>query len=211
MSSIVFIVTDLLHRAPITRLARVAAWASGPFAAVPGDLWLCRAALTVGGGGSQPEGIAKAEKGDLMSGQRKPRRVVAGVDGSPNSVAALRRAVAQARLRHADLDIVCIIPNDADAQAAAAALAMLHDSVARISPDGLDVPTRLRVERGQPATALLVVSAGAELLVIGARARSEHGNMFGGRTVPRCLEYAPCQVDICANHHERSSSPTRSK
>ena len=37
--------------------------------------------------------------------------VIAAVDGSPNSVAALRRAVSQARRRHAELDIVYVLPS----------------------------------------------------------------------------------------------------
>jgi nucleotide-binding universal stress UspA family protein len=120
------------------------------------------------------------------------------VDGSPNSLAALGRAIAQARLRHAGLDVVRVIPEDAGEPAAAAARAGLRELIARLGPD---VPVRLRVERGDPAAVLLVVSAGAELLVIGARAHSAHGNMFGGGTVPRCLDYAQCHVDVCADHH----------
>ena len=140
---------------------------------------------------------------DTVPGQHTPpRRVVAGVDGSPNSVAALRRAVAQAGLRHAELEVVCVIAEDAGAHMAASALTMLRDTLAVVSPDGVGVPARLRVERGEPALALLAVCGDAELLVIGARANSRHGNMFGGRTVPRCLDYAHCQVDVCADHGE---------
>jgi nucleotide-binding universal stress UspA family protein len=132
---------------------------------------------------------------------RRRHRVVVGVDGSPNSLAALGRAIAQARLRDAELDVVRVIPEDAGEPTAAAAHAALRELIARLGPDGPDVPVRLRVERGDPAAVLLVVSAGAELLVIGARAHSAHGNMFGGHTVPRCLDYAQCHVDVCADHH----------
>jgi nucleotide-binding universal stress UspA family protein len=100
--------------------------------------------------------------------RRHAHRVVVGVDGSPNSLAAR---------------------------------AALRELIARFGPDSPDVPVRLRVERGEPAAVLLVVSAGAELLVIGARAHSAHGNMFGGDTVPRCLDHAQCHVDVCADHH----------
>jgi len=140
---------------------------------------------------------------DIAPGQRTPpRRVVAGVDGSPNSVAALRRAVAQAGLRHAELEVVCVIAEDAGAHTAASALTMLRDTLVAVSPDGVGVPSRLRVERGEPALALVAVCGDAELLVIGARANSRRGNMFGGRTVPRCLDYARCRVDVCADHGE---------
>jgi nucleotide-binding universal stress UspA family protein len=133
--------------------------------------------------------------------RRHAHRVVVGVDGSPNSLAALGRAITQARLRDAELDVVRVIPEDADESAAAAARAGLRGLIARLGPDRPDVPVRLRVERGEPAAVLLVVSAGAELLVIGARAHSARGNMFGGDTVPRCLDYAQCHVDVCADHH----------
>jgi nucleotide-binding universal stress UspA family protein len=133
--------------------------------------------------------------------RRRAHRVVVGVDGSPNSLAALGRAITQARLRDAELDVVRVIPEDAGEPAAAAARAALREFIARIGPGGPDVPVRLRVERGKPAAVLLVVSAGAELLVIGARSHSAHGNMFGGDTVPRCLDYAQCHVDVCADHH----------
>lgn len=148
-----------------------------------------------------------AQSGSGQEGQRldtdsvrrgHAHRVVVGVDGSPNSLAALRRAIAQAHLRNAELHVIRVIPEDADEPTAAAAQAALRDLIARFGPD---VPVRLRVERGEPAAVLLVVSAGAELLVIGARAHSAHGNLFGGDTVPRCLDYAQCHVDVCADHH----------
>jgi nucleotide-binding universal stress UspA family protein len=130
------------------------------------------------------------------------RRVVVGVDGSPNSLAALRRAVMQARLRSAELDVVQVIPHDADKAAVSAARAMLEELIDRFVPDKASVVMRLRVERGQPADVLLVVSAGAELLIVGARKNSARGNMLGGDTVPRCLDHARCHVDVCADHHD---------
>ena len=60
-------------------------------------------------------------------------------------------------------------------------------------------PARLVVEPGEPAAVLVRLSASAELLVIGARAHSEEGNLLGGVTVPRCLDRAWCPVDICAD------------
>jgi K+-sensing histidine kinase KdpD len=38
-----------------------------------------------------------------------PRRIVVGIDGSPNSVSAPRRAVTQARQRHAELELVYVV------------------------------------------------------------------------------------------------------
>lgn len=140
-------------------------------------------------------------------------RVVAGVDGSPNSAAALRRAIMEARRRGAELDIVYVLvsgPGDvAGGGADPAAVRHGHDVLTKMASEvcgggldvgGLDVPVRQRVEPGVPAKVLVAVSEGAQLLVIGARAHSESGNLFGGETVPYCLDHAPCRVDVCADH-----------
>lgn len=158
--------------------------------------------LKTAAGRSARPGWARPHLGWPETGERaaEPRRVVVGVDWSPNSLAALRRAGAQARQRHAELDVVHVIPDDADAFTAASARATLRGVTGRVLPDDMEVPVRLRVEPGNPATVLLVVSAGAELLIIGAREHSEQGNIFGGYTVPRVLGNASCQVDICADH-----------
>ena len=127
------------------------------------------------------------------------RRIVVGVDGSPNSVAALRRAAAQADLRHAELELVYVVAPGAGPLAIKAGTQQLTDVVGRAFPDGPGAPARLVVESGEPAAVLVRLSASAELLVIGARAHSEEGNLLGGVTVPRCLDRAFCPVDICAD------------
>jgi len=70
-------------------------------------------------------------------------RVVAGIDGSPGSLATLRRAMAQARLRHAALEVVKAIPENASTGTVAGARAMLDRIIAREYPEGLTVPVRL--------------------------------------------------------------------
>jgi nucleotide-binding universal stress UspA family protein len=127
------------------------------------------------------------------------RRIVVGVDGSPNSVAALRRAVMQAGQRHAELELAYVVAPGAGPPAIAAGIQQLTDVAGRAFPGGLGVPARLVVEPGEPAAVLVRLSASAELLVIGARAHSEEGNLLGGVTVPRCLDRAWCPVDICAD------------
>ena len=95
------------------------------------------------------------------------RRVVVGVDGSPNSAAAFQRAASQARQRNSMLDVVYVLPGDADAEAATMARVMLGEFTRRECPYGVGAPVRLRVERGDPAVVLLLISAGAELLIRG--------------------------------------------
>jgi nucleotide-binding universal stress UspA family protein len=95
------------------------------------------------------------------------RRVVVGVDGSPDSAAAFVRAASQARQRNATLDVVHVLPDDADGRAEIMAKVMLGEFTRRVCPYGVGAPVRLRVERGNPQTVLLMVSAGAELLITG--------------------------------------------
>jgi len=128
---------------------------------------------------------------------RPPRRaLVVGVDGSPDSVAALRHAVAQARQLDAELEVVRVIPGHARESADAEARAMLGQIIGQQFPDGLTVPVRCRVKRGEPARVLAAVCAGADLLVIGARGRG-HARMPGGHTVQRVLDTASCSADVC--------------
>jgi nucleotide-binding universal stress UspA family protein len=117
-------------------------------------------------------GTAAHERADDRHPARPPRehpvrRVVVGVDGSPNSAAAFQRAAAQARQRNAVLDVVYVLPPGADATAETVARVMLGQFTRRQCPYGVGAPMRLRIEHGDPQTVLLVVSAGAELLVVG--------------------------------------------
>ncbi|MGK5550734.1 universal stress protein [Actinomadura kijaniata] len=133
-----------------------------------------------------------------------PRRVVVGVDGSPNSVAALRRAAAEARDRGARLDVVQVlepVPGNAPTMLrTAAAWLRLRDLVARETPASQHVTIRLRIVAGRPGEALVEAAENAELLVVGARAHSEHGGMFGGDTVPVVRRESPCEMVVCADH-----------
>jgi nucleotide-binding universal stress UspA family protein len=126
-------------------------------------------------------------------------RVVVGVDGSRNSVAALHLAAVEALRRHAELDIVHVVPPDAYGTQVADSTLLLQAIVTREFPEGLTVPAKRRVERGDPAPILLSASADAELLVIGARDRTGHPTLFGSRTVWRCLDYGRCPVKVCAS------------
>jgi len=63
------------------------------------------------------------------------------------------------------LDVVYVLPADADARASDMARVMLGEFTRRECPYGAGVPVRLRVERGDPEVVLLLVSVGAELLI----------------------------------------------
>ncbi len=130
-----------------------------------------------------------------------PRYVTVGFDGSPNSAAALRRAAAEARERHARLDVVRVIPPGPVLRRPLAWL-RLRDEVARLVPRAQHVSTRLRIARGDSGTELIRLADRAEVLVIGARVNSRHGAPLGGDTVPSVLSNAHCTVIICADGAE---------
>jgi nucleotide-binding universal stress UspA family protein len=144
---------------------------------------------------------------DVPAGPAQGGRIVVGVDGTPNSLAALRRAVYQARERGACLDIVYVIPAGSNEAAEASGYEMLDISVRQVAPQGLGGPAHRIVARGEPAEILVRCSAGADLLVIGARIHSEYGNLLGGDVVPYCLSRASCPVDICADQRARAAQP----
>ena len=100
--------------------------------------------------------------------QPAPHRVVVVVvNGSPRSGEALRQAASQARQRNALLDIVYVVPDGTDVPAFVMARVKLGEFTRRECPYGTGVPIRLRVERGEPHTVLLLAAAEAELLING--------------------------------------------
>ncbi|MEW2360192.1 universal stress protein [Spirillospora sp. NPDC029432] len=133
------------------------------------------------------------------------RCVIVGVDGSPNSIAALRRAAAEARLRQARLDVVRILVPGSGAYSRPrdriGEWLRLRSLVARTVPLSQHVTTRLRIARGRPGEVLSAASAHGELVVIGARAHSEYGNPLGGDTVPAVWEHTRCELIVCADQN----------
>ncbi|SNT23042.1 Universal stress protein family protein [Actinomadura meyerae] len=132
------------------------------------------------------------------------RSVVVGVDGSPNSMAALRRAAREALERHARLDVVRVIETEGITAPRPLRTARewlrLRRLVAHAIPRAQHLNTRLRIVHGAPGEALARAAGHAELLVVGARTHSEHGNPLGGDTVPVVRERARCRIVICADH-----------
>jgi nucleotide-binding universal stress UspA family protein len=138
-----------------------------------------------------------------MNTSPRPRGIVVGVHDTPNSIAAMRRAVSEARKRAASVDIVHVIPADSDARVAGAADRMLSALIRRAFPAGLPdlaEPARLRIECGDPGEVLVLLCATFELLVIGACANSDRRGIYASDVVRFCLTRAPCPVIICADH-----------
>jgi nucleotide-binding universal stress UspA family protein len=144
--------------------------------------------------------------------------IVVGVDGSPGSLAALRFALAEARLRGCSLVVLHAwvlplveapgpflleVPSRAGppleqlrAELHRAAEARLAAVLAKVAGEADDVAVEPRVVEGSASAALVEAAAGADLLVVGARG---HGGLRGallGSVSHQCAQHAPCPVAI---------------
>jgi nucleotide-binding universal stress UspA family protein len=142
-----------------------------------------------------------------MMAEEQGGRIVAGVDGSDSSKAALAWAVGQAALTGAEVDAVCAWQIPAaygygyamtlaipDLEKAAAS--ELNQAIATVADKAPDVEIRPLVVQDNPAQALLDCAKGADLLVVGNRG---HGGFTGallGSVGQHCAQHAECPVVI---------------
>lgn len=142
------------------------------------------------------------------------RRVVVGVDGSPQSLDALRMAARVAPVFAAELDAViawhhpvsnAMAPLIAEFDPAADAATIVRAAVDEAFGDR--VPAGLRVQRqeGHPARVLLDASVGAELLVVGSRGHGGFVGLLLGSVSAHCVEHAVCPVLVV--HGAASTTP----
>jgi nucleotide-binding universal stress UspA family protein len=141
---------------------------------------------------------------DVVSGQR----IVVGVHGSPGSLAALRRAVTEARARDAVLcSVLAWEPPGGEIRAApcppsltrvwqdeaARRLTTAWDDAFGGAPMDLDV--RLVAVRGRPGDALLhVADRSSDLLVVGAGRRGRLRRLSAGSVARYCVARGRCAV-----------------
>jgi nucleotide-binding universal stress UspA family protein len=137
-------------------------------------------------------------------------RIVVGVDGSEESRAALRWALAEARLRQAPLTAVHawsdpIVPSGDIAPPAplappeilrAEAEELLESVVAAEAEDAEDVVVRRVVVEGAADEVLVEASRGADLLVVGSRGLGGIGSLLLGSVSRHCARHASCPVVI---------------
>jgi nucleotide-binding universal stress UspA family protein len=136
------------------------------------------------------------------------RRIVVGVDGSAPSKAALAWAARQARLTGATVEAViawqypatygCTMPTapEINYNYEEIAAKVIADTIAEVRGQDDQVKIISRVVEGNAAQALLDVSAGAELLVVGSRG---HGGFFEallGSVGQHCVHHATCPVVV---------------
>lgn len=136
-------------------------------------------------------------------------RIVVGVDGSPGSIAALRWAHAEARLRRATLEVVGVwqypmmttvpafgaLPDvvDLSTQTEEHVLGVLRDNGVESTEE---VPVSVSVAEGAPAQALISAATGAELLVVGSRGHGGFAGLLLGSVSHQCTMHGPCPVVV---------------
>lgn len=144
--------------------------------------------------------------------------IVVGVDGSESSRAALRFALAEARLRGAPVRAVAAwhVPVAVYEGAYATPDTSLLEELQGETADALrravedagdaarDVDVETVVREGQPATVLLGEAADADLLVVGSRGLGGFRGLLLGSVGQQCAHHAPCPVVIVPHERELS-------
>lgn len=138
------------------------------------------------------------------------RRIVAGVDGSPGSGAALQRATEEARLHGGMVQAVYVwgVPFSGAATSFApqpyglpdvvaleqAAAESLHRIVTDVVGERPLVEVQEQVRRGSPAGVLVDAARDADLLVVGARGHGGFGGLLLGSVSSQVVRHAYCSV-----------------
>jgi nucleotide-binding universal stress UspA family protein len=132
------------------------------------------------------------------------RRIVAGVDGSASSKAALAWAIRQAGLTGAEVDAVIAwhypaaygspVPDDTDYSELAGKV--VTDAIAEVSATAGPVKITSKVVEGNAAEVLLRESAGADLLVVGSRGHGGFVEALLGSVGQHCVHHATCPVVV---------------
>ena len=167
-------------------------------------------ASTVGGAADREAAGAETEE-QRMPGQEHPSgpRIVAGVDGSPSSMSALRWAIRQAALTGATVDAVMAwhYPAAAGGYGWAPtgmegsfdfkenAEKVLADAISSADP-GSGIPVHPFVTEGIAAQVLLDAADGADLLVVGSRGHGGFTEALLGSVSQHCVQHAHCPVVV---------------
>lgn len=143
-------------------------------------------------------------------------RIVVGVDGSDGSRRALRWALGEARLRGADLDVVCAVaeprpwvdpvlfPPPPAEDLCGQGRAIVDEVLGGIDLAGVHVERISAVGGG--ARVLLEAAVGADLLVVGSRGRGGFRSLMLGSVAQQAVTHAMCPVVVVVPEHRTSSS-----
>ena len=157
-------------------------------------------------GRAEGEAGAGVGTGAAAGGVRRGGGVLVGVDGSPESVEALRWAARAAELRKTSLTVVhaWLPPVTAGYYAGVdmtimekAARALLDECLQEALSDAPpSLPVRDELMLGGPAHTLIEASRGKDLLVTGARGRGGFAGLRLGSTSDQCVNHAYCPIAI---------------
>lgn len=133
-------------------------------------------------------------------------RVVVGADGSPDSVAAVRRGAEEADRLGAVLEVVHAwedpavvngvtwVPPDLSELTQEEERLVLAEAVAGLGEDYPDLEVVRTLVRAQPAAALLAAASAARLVVVGSRGLRGVARMLLGSTSHALVLHSPCPV-----------------
>lgn len=143
------------------------------------------------------------------------RHIVVGLDGSEAAEAALRWAVAEAKLHDALLEIVVawswttmpaevLIDVQIEVSLEVAAKEILSKALERL--DQRDLEVKLTVREGSAPEVLLDLTGSADLLVVGTRGIGRAKEKFLGSTSHLCSHRSPIPVVIVPHEIEEEQS-----
>lgn len=133
-------------------------------------------------------------------------RITVGVDGSPESRAALLFALKEAQLRGTDVEVILAysplpyLAGDVTLRHAEAseieADELLRKEVEPVAVAFPDVTVTTRAILGAAAENLIAAAEGADLLVVGSRGRGGFAGLLLGSVSQQCVHHAPCPVVV---------------
>jgi nucleotide-binding universal stress UspA family protein len=134
--------------------------------------------------------------------------IVVGVDGSPDSRAALRFALRQARESGATVRVVNawhismlayeapIGRDNLSRDLSEAAAATIEGALASVADDLDGISVQRSIREGDPAQVLVAESEGAKQLVVGTRGHGAVGELVLGSVSHYCCRHARCPVTV---------------
>jgi nucleotide-binding universal stress UspA family protein len=136
-------------------------------------------------------------------------RIVAGVDGSAHSAAAVRWALQQAECHQGEVTALFAwqipflsFPGAFDRdELETRAKGFLIETVRAIAPRPA-VPLRMVVAEGDPTQSLVEAAKGADLLALGTRGHSPVAGLLLGSVCQAAAAVAPCPVVLVKATHQ---------
>jgi nucleotide-binding universal stress UspA family protein len=136
-------------------------------------------------------------RGQWRPVNQSPGPIVVGVDGSPESQAALVFAFEEATLRDVPLVAVCAL---ADSPGVLGGMSRMEDDFSRLmilqEKEHPEVTVLRQVEFGPPRSALLNAASEAQMLVVGSRGLGGLDGMSLGSVAGTLLHHSPCPVAV---------------